>query len=243
MQTEGTVEHQQQQPETGSGGERSDVVRLSWPVAAAALLGLLVVVLVGAFMLDRQFRAPVGLQAAAPTVAGQQVQPTALAVAATAVATATSAPAPMATVSVPPAASAAASPSPMRTVDPQLAREIGAAYERYWAVRAGSLLSLDTSHLAEVMAEEELAGVTRVIEQLRAEGRAIKTDVTLNYTVTYAVGDEAEVYDEYTSRSAYVHPTTREPLGPEREPSTLKVTHFMKKVDGTWKVIGERGHD
>ena len=231
------MEHQQQQPESGARGARTDAIRVAWPVAAAALLGLLALVLVGAFVLDRQFRAPVGVSQTS-TVTGEQARPTTtgevpVAVSATPQVVAS----PTATAA---SAAVAPSPSPVTAVDPQLAREIGAAYERYWAARAGSLLSLDTSSLGEVMGGDELAGVTRVIEQLRSEGRAIKTDVTLHYTVVHATGDEAEVYDEYTSRSVYVHPDTKEPLGPEREPSTLKVTHFMQKVGGTWKVVGEQ---
>lgn len=235
------MEHQQP-PESQAGVARTDVVRVSWPVAAAALLGVLTLVLVGALLLDRQLRAPVGLQTAAPTVAGEQIQPT-TPPAPAAIATAASTPVPAATESATPAASAAASPSPVPSIDPQLVHEIGTAYERYWTVRAASELSLDTSYLAEVMAGDELAGATRLIEQLRSEGRSVKTDVTLNYTVTYAVGDEAEVYDEYISRSRYVNPDTKEPLGVERAPSTFKVTHFMRKVGGTWKVIGEQRHD
>src|SRR5207237_7634353 len=68
-------------------------------------------------------------------------------------------------------------------LDPALVTEVGQAYEKYWQVRAQALLELDETHLAEAMGGDHLASTAQLINQLRVENRAIKTDVDHDYHV------------------------------------------------------------
>jgi hypothetical protein len=75
------------------------------------------------------------------------------------------------------------SPTPSPTVDPELAAEVGKAYEHYWEIWGDAFLNLDTSHLDEVMGGDHLRVVQDRIEELRTEGRAVETHVDHNYRV------------------------------------------------------------
>lgn len=206
-----------------------DMIRVRWPVAALALFGLLAALLAGAFLLARQSQAPaVTAPAATSAAAAPATVPSA-----TPVPTVqpTSAPAPV-------VAAPTVAPSPSPTVDPQLAREVGTAYERYWQVRAEALLSLDVSQLGSAMADDELTAMERSIERLRGEGRAVKTDVTLNYQVVQATNSEAEVKDAYLSHSYFVDPSTMQAVEPRPTPETIQIVKRLRKIEGMWRVVG-----
>ena len=95
-----------------------------------------------------------------------------------------------------------------------LRQEIEQAYDRFWRVRADAVLSLDPSRLPEVAAGEALDVETRRIEQLRAEGRAGRYVIDLQYGVVEATPTSAVVAAKYQSWSYFVDPKTLQPLAP-----------------------------
>jgi hypothetical protein len=156
----------------------------------------------------------------------------------------TQAPTPMvvvldATATVSPAISAtqASEPStPLPTVDPTLGAEVGQAYENFWRVRSQALLELDETHLPEVMDGDFLTSFESSLQHLAEQGRAIKTQVSLNYAVVEATANSAIVHDGIEDNSYYVVAGTEQPLS---DPTTdfLRLEVTLNKVDGAWKVV------
>jgi hypothetical protein len=122
------------------------------------------------------------------------------------------------------------------TVDPTAAAVISQAYERYWQVRAEALLDLDKTHLPEAMGGDHLASTAQLIDDLRAENRAIETQVDHDYRVIDVSDSSADVFDDYLSNSFYVDPATKEAI---TQPSSdeLKVLYRLVSFDGVWKVV------
>jgi hypothetical protein len=134
------------------------------------------------------------------------------------------------------AAQANASPTPLPTVDPTLAAEIGAAYESYWRVSSQALLDLDSTHLPDVMEGAYLQTFEMRLDNLRTSGKAIKTQVTLNYKVIEVSDSAAVVIDRVEDDSYYVSPGTEEPLS---DPSNdlLRLQLKLLNDTGAWKVV------
>jgi hypothetical protein len=231
-------------------------MRLPWPLVAAGLFGLLVLVLAAGLFANRYLRPQVGLVPTEVPLAAAAASPTPLpatAVAATpgvvlartpliigtvAPPTATGAPATAAVSTpmpeLPPVMSS--TPSPLPTVEPALAEEVGRAYELFWRVRTQALLELDETHLPEVMDAEYLVTFKRTMARLRAENRAIKTRVVLNYFVIAASQDSANVVDDIEDNSVYVRIGTEDPLtSPTAD--QLRVLYSLSKSLGIWKVV------
>ncbi len=187
--------------------------------------------------------APTRAPTAIPTV-----QPTPLATSAPAAVT--SAPAavtsaPAAVTSAPAAVSAAGvTPTPWPTVPPELNAEISAAYLNYFQVRGDALLALDSAPLSQVAANGELTALQKNIENDRAQGRALETNVQHEFVVLSVQGNEAVVADRYRDSSIFVDPVTHEPLPGQVVPASadvapvVKVVYHLQRIDGIWKVLG-----
>lgn len=241
----------------------SPYLKLPWQLVAGALAAVLLLALGAGLYANRYLRPQLGMVATAtpasivagsptngPSSTAATAAPTATRLAtAASLATRTLTPLPPATATVArPAATAtpataaplasgqtpAASPSP--TVEPQLAMEVGRAYEAYWRVRAQALLQLDTAHLGEVMDNGHLTLVAQRIADLRNENRAIKTKVALNYTVVEANGTSAAVFDHIDDNTYYVKAGTEDPLSQPAN-DVLVVVFRLQKSSGVWKVV------
>ena len=103
-------------------------------------------------------------------------------------------------------------------------------------------MSLDTSHLSDVMAGPELARDEKQIEDLKAQGKAVKVDIEHHIAFLRVSPDNAEIYDEYLNRSVYVDPATKQEIPTNAPPVTAKVSYRLQKVNGTWKVIDGAQH-
>jgi hypothetical protein len=126
--------------------------------------------------------------------------------------------------------------TPLPTVEPTLGAEVGQAYENFWRVRSQALLELDGTHLPEVMDGDFLTSFESSLQHLAEQGRAIKTQVSLNYAVIEVVGNSAIVHDGIEDNSYYVVAGTEQPLSdPSNDFLRLEVT--LNKVDGAWKVV------
>jgi hypothetical protein len=236
---------------------------LAWPVAAGAVL-VLVVALIGlGALLTRSDSSPAPDQ---PSQAVGTPRPTPLAAAlATPAATNVSGPTSAAVEDKPggnrPAAPALATtpetkvalvgtfaaiqptPTPSgwwnderRFDDQALSNEVLLAYNQFWQVRAQALYELDASSLSRVMAGNLLEAERRTIDDLRAQNLAQHVDVDHNARVLHVTEDEAAIEDKYLSRTVMVDASSKEPLeSPPSVPWTL--AYRLRKIDGAWKVV------
>jgi hypothetical protein len=141
----------------------------------------------------------------------------------------------------------AAPPGSLPTPTADQAAEIASAYEQYFNVTSDALLNLDPSRLGDVAADQELAALQQNIQQDRAEGRALDTNVEHDFYVIGYAGDKAQVADRYKDSSIYVDPVTHAalpgqvtPASPEVAPA-VSVIYQLQRIDGTWKVVsGQR---
>ena len=234
--------------------EPSPYLRLPWPLVAGGLLAVLGLALAAGLLANRALReqltlptptppAAVALATAppnSPNVAVTAVPtraPSSTAVQPTVAPTATTRPlvaTPVPTAVTAQAATADSTPTP--TVEPQLADEVGRAYVKFWRVQSQALLELDTSHLSDVMDGDYLASVEKRIDELRDEGRAIKAEVRLNYSVVQAGADSASIVDQFEDNSVYVAIGTDQALS-EPTADHLAVLYTLRKVSGAWKVV------
>ena len=187
----------------------------------AVVVGFVVLVLAAAFLLDRQFRAPIGTRSA-PTgssgsaVAGVQTQSQ--------------------------AAPAVQVPWQRIGRTPQ-EREVEEAYARYWAVFTDAYSLIDDSRLPEVMAGDELERARIQIRKLREQGRAGTLIMELHPRFSEVAPDRVVIYDEQVNRSVYVEPVTKQSIPTSQAPEVEKVSYELRKVDGVWKVVDGWVHD
>jgi hypothetical protein len=81
-----------------------------------------------------------------------------------------------------------------------------------------------------------LQTVSQRIDELRSENRAIKADVSLNYSVVHATAEEASVIDDYEDNSIYVTIGTQDPLT-DPVADHVTVLYSLRNSSGTWKVV------
>jgi hypothetical protein len=123
------------------------------------------------------------------------------------------------------------------------AKEVANAYLRYFEVSGQALYQLNPDLLDEVTAGDELAALRKNIEDDRAAGRAVRTDVEHYCVVLSVVGDHAQIGDVYRDSSIYVDPTTHAPLPGEKVPASPEVApeatvfYQLQRIDGVWKVV------
>jgi hypothetical protein len=133
------------------------------------------------------------------------------------------------------------------TLSPQLSQEISQAYLRYFQVSADALRTWNPDGLDSVATGDELAFLRDQIQQDRAAGRALDTEVQHSFNIVQIQGDEAEVADAYRDSSVYINPNTGEllegqtrPSSPDAAPLIQEVYHLHREIgaDGmsTWKV-------
>jgi hypothetical protein len=188
-----------------------------------ALLALLLGLLGGAYIVDRQLRPRVEVQPAAVVARGQASPSVA--------AERQPSPAP----AEPGAAPVTAAETP--AADPRLLQEIEDAYRDYWEVYSAALFNLDTSRLGEVAADEELRLMREEVEDFRRRGRAVRAVVTHSYLILDTTENSATVYDEIRDSSFLINPVTKQPNeGPDAR-QLSKDIYYFKKLDGAWKVV------
>lgn len=140
-----------------------------------------------------------------------------------------------------------AAPLAVPTVDPVAQAEVLQAYAHYWQQRTLAFRDLDPSLLIEVAAGDELAALTSGIDDLRSQGRAIRTHVLHHLVALPTAPGEAVIADEYEDLSIYVDFETQAPIDPANpDPQTgptVKVRKLLQKLDGIWKVSGSQVYE
>jgi hypothetical protein len=209
-----------------------------WRIGLLLLAGVLVLLL-GAFLLDRQLRPRVGVE---PLPASNATAPPGVATAARTQAPGSQPGAgtttgPQATAGTGTPSPATGASSPVASSPASLQREIETAYLRFWEVRAEALFIPDASRLPEVMAGPALDREREQIDQLRARGQAAKLVVEHHIALRSAGPTTAVVYDEYVNKSYLVDAQTKEPVGTPGPGGIAKVSYVLEKIDGSWKVV------
>ena len=125
-----------------------------------------------------------------------------------------------------------AAPVAVPTVDPVAQAEVIQAYSHYWEQRTLAFRDLDPSLLSSVAAGPELAGLTEKIDDLRSEGRAIRTHVIHHFVALPTAPGEAVVADEYEDLSIYVDSQLRNLSTQQPRPA---IRTYRKSPQGTSK--------
>jgi hypothetical protein len=212
--------------ETTAGPNPQSQHRTPFLPVGLILLGVVVVVLAGAFLLNQHFRSHVGIEPVARTATGNPLAPTARkrgVVPATAQSTAS-----VTSTSVPTVRSTPALGPRQQVVE---------AYDRYWQAYSHALYSLNTSRMSEVATGSELQQVQAQVVSLRRDKRAVRTRVTHHSLVVSITGDKASVYDEILNRSFTIDPVTKQPPQGSNQADLEKDVYFFQKIHGTWKVV------
>ncbi len=203
------------------------------------MFGIIVVILVGAFLLNRQFRPRVGIEPVATPLASSQAQTTATPVVAT---QPTAQPSPSPTAASTPTivpitqAPSGAAPVPKPTADPAVVKEVEQAYLKYWQVYGDALLNLDTTHISDVATGDEQKEMQAEVEKFRSRNAAVRVRVTHSYLIFDVTDTDAKVVDDILDRSFTVDPVTKQPEDASSDGSHVKDIYFLKKLDGVWKV-------
>jgi len=207
---------------TGSG--RQSEGRPSYWVVGLWLLGIIVVVLVGAFLLDEHLRPHVGIKPlthtpGSPTVSRQSG--------------ASGTVTPQATVSPAPTSVATVPPTPVLTPRQQVIQ----AYHRYWQAYSQTLYTLNTSSMDTVAAGSELTQVQAQVAGLRQQKRAVHVVVSHHSLIVSVKGNKATVYDEIRNRSFTINPVTKQPPHGSNQADLEKDIYSLQKIHGSWKVV------
>ena len=187
-------------------------------VVGLALLVLILAVLAAGVIVERRYRAPVGIQAtggagavASPAVTAQVGGPAVI-----------------------------TQPADIARLSSPLEREVALAYFRYWDVYAAAMESLDTSRLPEVTANGRLQEAMAEVGDLRADGIAARIQVQHSFSVVSATSQEATVRDDYADSSYALNPDTKQPVGIAGPSNRVVNLYYLRMVDGAWKVVGGR---
>ena len=197
-----------------------------WKVGLA-LLALVVVLLVGAFLLNHQLRPRVGVAPAA-TISGTTPHPTSGLRGRTSTSTAQPAIATATSTRVGPTARPTPTPTPRQA--------LMQAYHRYWQNYTQALYTLDPSHMGEVATGAELRRVQAEVAGFRRRNDAVRVRVTHHALIVSIKGDTATIYDEVLNRSFLIDPITKQPPHGSNQADLEKNIYSLKKIDGAWKV-------
>lgn len=207
---------------TGPG--RQPQRRPAYWVVGLALLGVIAVVLVAAFLLNGHLRPHVGIQPLTHTPGSPTVSRLT-----GASATGT----PQATISPTPTSVATVSPTPVLTPRQQVIQ----AYHRYWRAYGQTLYTLNTSPMDGVAAGSELTQVQSQVASLRQQRRAVHVVVSHHALIVSVKGNNATVYDEIRNRSFTINPVTKQPPHGSNQADLEKDIYFLQKIHGRWKVV------
>lgn len=243
----------QTSPEQPAEGQMSTPTPPRYLLVGLALLGFIVVILVGALLLNDRLRARVGIEPAPTAIASQQTPVGAAASSAQA----TSAPSAIAAATATSSSTIITTTATATTTTamvtavvignptaiPTPTGEVEQAYLRYWEVYSDALLNLDASKMNQVAAENGLSRVQEEVADFLSRKVAVRVRVTHSFVVFDATDIDAKVYDEMLDRSFLVDPATKQPSDSPNQGTRVKDTFILKKIDGTWKVVEHLRHE
>jgi len=194
-------------------------------VVGLLLLGVVLVILAGAFVLSHHVRSHVGIESGARTPVRSFSTPSAYR-GGGAAATAQS------TVSVTPTSIPTVQPTP--TLSPR--QQVMQAYHHYWRDYRQALYTLTTSRMSRAAAGNELQRVESEVAGFKKRGYAVRVRVTHHALIVSITADTATVYDEVLNRSYAVDPVTKQPGQGSSRADREKNVYSLQKFHGVWKV-------
>jgi hypothetical protein len=198
----------------------------SFWVIGFILLGVIVVVLAAAFLLNQHFRSHVGIEPAVRTPTRSASTPTSHTGgtgSATAQPTGSQIPTPI--------------PTTTPTVAPTPRSAVMDAYDRYWRAYSQALYTLNTSAIGQVAGGNELRRVKAEVASFKRNNDAVHVRVSHHALIVAIKGNSATIYDEQHDGSWAIDPVTKEPhQGPNRR-HLEKDFYYLKNTGGIWKVV------
>ncbi len=195
-------------------------------VVGLLLLGVVVIVLGGAFVVSHHVQSRVGIESGARTPV-RSSSPRGANTGGGAAATAQS------TVSATPTSLPTLQPTPVLSPRQQVMQ----AYHHYWRDYRQALYTLISSQMSNVATGDELRQVQEQVVSLRRVNHAVRTRVTHHALVVSIRGDKATVYDEILNRSFTIDPLTKQPPQGSNRADLEKDIYFFQRVQGKWKVV------
>jgi hypothetical protein len=212
--------------ETTTGINPQSEHRTPFWVVGLMLLGVVVVVLVGAFLVTQHFRSHVGIEPAVRTPARSSLTPsdhTRGAAPATAQSTVSVVPTPVPTV------------SPTSALSPR--QQVMQAYNQYWQDYSQALYTLSTSRIGQVAAGDEFRRVKAEVAGFRQSNDAVHVRVSHHALIVAIKGNTATIFDTEHDGSWAIDPVTKEPYQAPNRHHLEKDIYFLKKTSGVWKVV------
>jgi len=210
---------------TTEGGNPEAGHRRPFWVVGLILLGVVVVVLAGAFVVSHHVRSRVGIEPVARTPMRSFSTPGAYQ-GGGAAATAQS------TVSATPTSLPTVQPTPVLSSRQQVMQ----AYHHYWRDYRQALYTLTTSRMSRAAAGNELQRVVSEVAGFKKRGYAVRVRVTHHALIVSITGDTASVYDEVLNRSYAVDAVTKQPGQGSSQADREKNVYSLQKFHGVWKV-------
>lgn len=227
-------------------------------VVGLAILGVVAMMIAGAYYLNGALRPRIGTVAAsalataeptpaptrAPTPVVRVVAPTSVAPTATpepspAAISSTSVsgqPTPLSSPSTSAVAPQIAVSPGVYAADPSKYPDIERAYLEYWQVYSDALLTWDTSSIARVATDKEQSRIQDEVNGFKQSNTAVRVKVGHTFGIFDVKDDEAKVIDREYNQSFPVDPVTKAPSTADVDGKYVQDIFLLKKVDGTWKV-------
>ncbi len=194
-------------------------------VVGLLLLGVVLVILAGAFVLSHHVRSRVGIESGVRTPV-RSSSPRGANTGVGAPATAQS------TVSATPTSLPTVQPTPVLSPRQQVMQ----AYHHYWRDYRRALYTLTTSRMSRATAGNELQRMEAEVAGFKKRGYAVRVRVTHHALIVSITGDTATVYDEVLNRSYAVDAVTKQPGQGSRQADREKNVYSLQKFHGVWKV-------
>lgn len=207
---------------------------ISYGVVGALLLAIIIILTGAAFALNSALRPKVGTVVVPKSLV--HVQPTAIPTTSqqpTPVPTSRSAMSPVLTVATATAGTALGA----STTQKDTRQAVATAYLHYWDVYNQALYDLNTAHLIEVMAGQELARVQAQVQGLRADNHAVKSDIQHQFVVVNADQSTAAVQDQLVVKSFQIDFGTKRALQSPGAGIKETIACQLERQNGTWKVV------
>jgi hypothetical protein len=209
-----------------SGANPRSESRTPYWLVGLALLAVVVILLVAAFLLNEHLRSNVGVQPLTPSSSKKGGSP----------------PKNQSGTALPPRAfptpAVTRSPTltPRPTPTPTARQQVTQAYYRYWRGYNQALYTLDTSLVGQVAADGELHRIEAEVAGFRRQNYAVRVRVTHHALIVSVKGDTATIYDEVLNRSFAIDPVTKQPGQGSNRADRERNIYTLKRIGGVWKV-------
>lgn len=140
-------------------------------------------------------------------------------------------------VTAPPTATTTAPPATPTPADDEIEADVRDAYLAYWDAYSEAVLQLDASLVEGYAGQDQIALLEDEIDDLRANGFALRVAVEHDIGVVLLSEVEAGVFDRIVNNSFHVDAVTKEPPEGTGSGEVLDYRFRLELVDGRWIVM------